>query len=315
MPMPNTQTTDNQYRYAFQGQEKDPETGMEAFELRLWDGRLGRWLTVDPMHQYASPYLGMGNNPISRVDPNGGADGADGKPGKGFWGRLWSGIFGGGNSEYKDIPKNDIAYSVQLNEVSLKGFNHISNGVNSHLIGGLGLTGNYPIGSTTNGFLALPRDFGDWNSAGSDGRQWIGCMACHGNNGAYRTVAYDSPSRYAGLSIAATFNAAYTPGMKFSTGATTKTASPFALESTQPIMLSQRQFQKLVNDIKTNGVISPVEYTVKDGIKYIVNGHHRVYIAKRLGINTIPVQEVPYQQGMEVVQEGSNPGYLKYIKY
>ena len=72
MPMPNRQTTDGNYRYAFQGQEKDPETGMEAFELRLWDGRLGRWLTTDPKHQYASPYLGMGNNPLSLVDPDGG---------------------------------------------------------------------------------------------------------------------------------------------------------------------------------------------------------------------------------------------------
>ncbi|MCD0464944.1 RHS repeat-associated core domain-containing protein [Flavobacterium sp. ENC] len=33
------------YRYAFQGQEKDDETGMEAFQLRLWDGRLGKWLS------------------------------------------------------------------------------------------------------------------------------------------------------------------------------------------------------------------------------------------------------------------------------
>lgn len=74
MPMPNKQTTDENYRYAFQGQEKDGETGMEAFELRLWDGRLGRWLTVDPKGQYFSPYLGMGNNPISRIDPDGGMD-------------------------------------------------------------------------------------------------------------------------------------------------------------------------------------------------------------------------------------------------
>ncbi|MCL9807673.1 hypothetical protein NAT51_19275 [Flavobacterium amniphilum] len=47
---------------------------MEAFELRLWDGRLGRWLTVDPYGQYFLPYLGMGNNPISRIDPDGGHD-------------------------------------------------------------------------------------------------------------------------------------------------------------------------------------------------------------------------------------------------
>jgi cell wall-associated NlpC family hydrolase len=48
---------------------------MEAFELRLWDGRLGRWLTVDPNEQYDSPYLGMGNSPMNTTDPDGGTDG------------------------------------------------------------------------------------------------------------------------------------------------------------------------------------------------------------------------------------------------
>jgi RHS repeat-associated protein len=73
MPMPNKHTIDGNYRYAFQGQEKDGETDMEAFELRLWDGRLGRWLTVDPYHEFHSPYVGMGNNPISLIDPDGGS--------------------------------------------------------------------------------------------------------------------------------------------------------------------------------------------------------------------------------------------------
>jgi RHS repeat-associated protein len=71
MPMPG-RNVDGGYRYAFQDQEKDGETGMEAFELRLWDGRIGRWLTVDPMGEFYSPYLGMGNNPISLIDPTGG---------------------------------------------------------------------------------------------------------------------------------------------------------------------------------------------------------------------------------------------------
>lgn len=48
---------------------------MEAFELRLWDGRIGRWLSPDPYGQFHSPYIGMGNNPISRIDPDGGTDG------------------------------------------------------------------------------------------------------------------------------------------------------------------------------------------------------------------------------------------------
>jgi RHS repeat-associated protein len=59
------------YRYQYQGQEVDPETGKEAFQLRLWDGRIGRWLTTDPAGQYSSPYLGMGNNPTNGTDPDG----------------------------------------------------------------------------------------------------------------------------------------------------------------------------------------------------------------------------------------------------
>jgi len=72
MPMPNRNVEGN-YRYKFQGQEKDPETGMEAFELRLWDARIGRWLTVDPKRFHHSPYLGMANNPVRSTDPDGGS--------------------------------------------------------------------------------------------------------------------------------------------------------------------------------------------------------------------------------------------------
>lgn len=72
--LPDRSVSITNSRYAFQGQELDTETGMEAFQLRLWDGRIGRWISPDPMGQYASPYLGMGNNPVNRIDPDGGKD-------------------------------------------------------------------------------------------------------------------------------------------------------------------------------------------------------------------------------------------------
>ena len=62
------------YRYDYQGQEKDSETGKIAFQLRLYDQRIMRWLSPDPYGQHASPYMSMGNNWISRVDPDGGMD-------------------------------------------------------------------------------------------------------------------------------------------------------------------------------------------------------------------------------------------------
>lgn len=89
--MPGRQLTGSEnYRYAYQGQEKDPETGKEAFQLRLWDGRIGRWLTTDPALQFVSPYIGMGNDPIKYYDKNGDwIDNGDGsytaQPGDGAW--------------------------------------------------------------------------------------------------------------------------------------------------------------------------------------------------------------------------------------
>ena len=72
MAMPNRNIVGD-YRYDFQGQELDPETGKIAFELRLYDPRINRWLTTDPKNEFSSPYLAMGNNWVNRIDPDGGS--------------------------------------------------------------------------------------------------------------------------------------------------------------------------------------------------------------------------------------------------
>ncbi|MBD1432694.1 RHS repeat-associated core domain-containing protein [Sphingobacterium sp. DN00404] len=63
-------------RYGYQGEysEKDGETGWNNFYLRKYDPVIGRWLSTDPYGQYWSPYVGMGNNPVMRFDPDGGWD-------------------------------------------------------------------------------------------------------------------------------------------------------------------------------------------------------------------------------------------------
>jgi RHS repeat-associated protein len=72
MPGRKYQSSDS-YKFGYQGQyaEKDAETGYNHFEARDYDSRLGRWLATDPAGQYWSPYLGMGNNPVSGIDPDG----------------------------------------------------------------------------------------------------------------------------------------------------------------------------------------------------------------------------------------------------
>ena len=70
------QITREDYRYGYQGKfaEKDEETGWNHFELREYDAVIGRWNSTDPMGQHWSPYKGMGNNPVSSTDPDGGKD-------------------------------------------------------------------------------------------------------------------------------------------------------------------------------------------------------------------------------------------------
>jgi RHS repeat-associated protein len=67
-------TEEQKYRFGHQGQfaEKDEETRWSHFELREYDPVIGRWTSRDPYRQYWSPYIGMGNNPVSGVDPDGG---------------------------------------------------------------------------------------------------------------------------------------------------------------------------------------------------------------------------------------------------
>ncbi|MEO0685020.1 MAG: RHS repeat-associated core domain-containing protein [Cyanobacteria bacterium J06649_11] len=69
-----TYTLGDGYRYGYQGAyaEKDEETGWSAFELRSYDGRVGRWMSIDPMEEFWSPYVGMGNRPHMVTDPTGG---------------------------------------------------------------------------------------------------------------------------------------------------------------------------------------------------------------------------------------------------
>jgi len=75
MAMPGRQFVNGKpYRYGYQGEfaETDPETGKPAFQLRLYDPRINRWTTTDPMGQYHSPYMAMDNRPNMSIDPTGG---------------------------------------------------------------------------------------------------------------------------------------------------------------------------------------------------------------------------------------------------
>ena len=74
--MPGRSFSSNQYRFGFNGMEKDDELkgngNSYTTEFRQYDSRIGRWLSQDPVtHEFQSPYCAFDNNPICLVDPMG----------------------------------------------------------------------------------------------------------------------------------------------------------------------------------------------------------------------------------------------------
>ncbi len=78
MVMPERIFSNEKYRWGFNGKETDNEVKGAGnsldFGARIYDSRLGRWLSLDPlMKKYPSysPYIYCSNNPIFFVDPDG----------------------------------------------------------------------------------------------------------------------------------------------------------------------------------------------------------------------------------------------------
>ena len=71
-------TSENGYRYGFNGKEKDDEVKGNGNSLdfggRIYDSRLGRWLSIDKLasqYPHISPYLFVKDNPLYFIDPDG----------------------------------------------------------------------------------------------------------------------------------------------------------------------------------------------------------------------------------------------------
>ena len=122
MAMPK-RNLDNDYRYGFQGEFAEKETelgqGINSFQLRLYDSRIGRWISPDPYGEFFSPYMAMANNPISVTDPDGGCTTAGGRncefsvvtgQATDGGGNIWTKDFGTGDIELLNLQRLDLVF-------------------------------------------------------------------------------------------------------------------------------------------------------------------------------------------------------------
>src|ERR1700733_13381371 len=78
MGMPERNYRSNSYRYGFNGKENDNdvkgEGNQQDYGIRIYDPRLGRFLSVDPItrdYPELTPYQFASNSPIASIDLDG----------------------------------------------------------------------------------------------------------------------------------------------------------------------------------------------------------------------------------------------------
>ncbi|MGQ0827629.1 MAG: peptidoglycan DD-metalloendopeptidase family protein [Bacteroidota bacterium] len=145
--MPGRSYNQNTYRYNYQGQESAVSSNWQNFELRMHNSDLGRWFAPDPYGQFHSPYISMGNNPVSGIDPDGGralAPISDGQPAMNRWANYMDEGYGsayemymaehwgvGGLSPLNDFGKGTIGGGGGSWDWMSKGY-----GINASDVGG-----------------------------------------------------------------------------------------------------------------------------------------------------------------------------------
>ncbi len=96
------------FRFGFNGKEQQGDIGGYDYDFgaRIYEGRLGKWFSVDPLEKkypQLSPFSFCSNNPIFFIDP----DGADVKPSKAFLNTSFGKVF-------QDLRKNNAAFQKTI---------------------------------------------------------------------------------------------------------------------------------------------------------------------------------------------------------
>ncbi len=283
---PNGNSTAQKFKY--NGKELNESLGLNLYEmdLRQYDPAIARWTGIDPItHHSMSTYTAFDNNPIYWADPSGGDS--------------WTYVSG---RTYRNSQTGEETEDWQraINETQA----HFGDGTDDDKRVD-SKTGKTTITKTNDSQdrLFVDGKFVKTAEQGSFEKELI-------ENGTEFT--YRSQPKAVGMGVTDAALSYFSGEVildKLFKGSvwlyrlyrgrkakqaieTIKTLNPYKLEMTHGLTLSKRQFQLLKDDIAKNGIKEAIQFVEHNGVKYVVGGHHRLRIAKELGLKNVPIQQV-----------------------
>lgn len=278
-------------KFKYNGVELEESLGLNLYEMdvRSYDPAIARFTSIDPVtHHSMSTFTAFDNNPVFWADPSG----ADA-------------VYNWDDGKYYDEGK-EVSFDQALASHGLNS-NGSEKPIDDKRVDSK--TGKVTITKTDAAIdrLFVDGKFVETAEQGSLEKELIdngtefsytnGPVAAGMGLTDFALTWFSGEAIFAGLgklgqSIWGVRAAARTKQVV----ATIEKVNPFSLEMTHGLTLTKRQFQLLKNNIAEEGIKDAIPYVQHNGVKYLVGGHHRVRIAKELGIKAVPVKQVslPY---------------------
>ena len=128
MPERSYTATTKGYRFGFNGKEQDDEVNGEGnaydFGARMYDSRLGRWMSVDAMKKpYFSSYQYGADNPMIYIDPDGNTEY--------YFNGKWIGSDGVNNNKIALVKSNKVKRGIKKGTYQYPDPKGITNGADN----------------------------------------------------------------------------------------------------------------------------------------------------------------------------------------